>query len=76
MGNRGRYPAEVRERAVRLVLEHQDEYSSQWAAICSIAHKSGMSPETLSAPGRKSHHVSRLQTVARLCPRSHRYSPG
>jgi transposase len=47
MANRGRYPAEVRERAVRLVFEHEDEYSSQWAAICSIAGKSGMSPETL-----------------------------
>jgi transposase len=29
----------VRERAVRMVFEHQDEYSSQWKAICSIADK-------------------------------------
>ena len=43
----GRYPAEVRERAVRLVLEHQGEHSSQWAAITSIATKCGMTPETL-----------------------------
>jgi len=37
----------VRERAVRLVLEHQNEHDSQWAAICSIAAKIGCSPETL-----------------------------
>ena len=42
-----RYPKEVRERAVRLVFEHEREYTSQWAAITSIATKLGMTPETL-----------------------------
>ena len=43
----GRYPQELRERAVRMVFEHQGEHPSQWAAICSIAQKFGMSSETL-----------------------------
>jgi transposase len=42
-----RYPQEMRERAVRMVFEHQDEYDSQWAAITSVATKLGMTPETL-----------------------------
>ena len=42
-----RYSPEVRERAVRMVLEHQWEYASQWAAIVSIAAKFGPSAETL-----------------------------
>src|ERR1039458_6365253 len=42
-----RYPAEVRERAVRLVMEHRGEYESEWAGITSIAQKCGMTAETL-----------------------------
>ena len=42
-----RFSPEVRERAVRMVLEHQDEHDSQWAAIVSIAEKIGCSAETL-----------------------------
>jgi transposase len=42
-----RYSPEVRARAVRMVLEHQSDYPSQWAAICSIASKIGCAGETL-----------------------------
>jgi transposase len=42
-----KYPQEVKDRAVRMVLEHQDEYDSQWAAVRSVAAKIGCSAETL-----------------------------
>ncbi|WP_404999935.1 IS3 family transposase [Escherichia coli] len=42
-----RFSPEVRQRTIRMVLESQDEYDSQWAAICSIAPKIGCTPETL-----------------------------
>ncbi|HFG4184292.1 TPA: IS3 family transposase [Escherichia coli] len=42
-----RFSPEVRQRAIRMVLESQDEYDSQWAAICSIAPKIGCTQETL-----------------------------
>jgi len=42
-----RYSPEVRERAVRMVFEHQREYPSQWQAVVSIATKIGCTAETL-----------------------------
>jgi transposase len=48
MSRPSRYPKEVRERAVRMVLDHRDEYDSEWAAIASIAQRLGIgSTETL-----------------------------
>ena len=47
MNKRTRYAPEVRERAVRLVFDHQEEHGSQWATIQSIASKVGCTPETL-----------------------------
>ncbi len=41
------FPLEVRDRAVRMVLEQQGQHATQWAAICSIAGKIGCSGETL-----------------------------
>ena len=42
-----RYPAELRERAVRMVFEHTGEYPSQWKATESIAEKLDIHRETL-----------------------------
>jgi len=47
MNKSRKYAPEVRERAVRMVFEHERDYDSQWAAIRSIAEKIGCTPETL-----------------------------
>ena len=48
MPTRGKpYPREIRERAVRMVLEHAQDYDSQWEAICSVAEKLGPTAETV-----------------------------
>ena len=47
MARAGRFSPEVRERAVRMVFEHQGEYPSQWKAIESISAKLSINHETL-----------------------------
>jgi transposase len=47
MPRRSKYPREVRDRAVRMVLEHADDHGSQWAAIVSISSKFRITRETL-----------------------------
>ena len=42
-----KYSAEVRDRAVRMVLDHEQDYPSQWAAIGSVAELIGCTAETL-----------------------------
>ena len=56
MNKSTRYSPEVRERAVRMVLEHQAEYDSQWAAIVSVASKLGCTAETLRRWVRRVEH--------------------
>jgi transposase len=72
-----RYPREVRERAVRMVLEHRHEYANEWAAMTSIAGKLGMTPETVrkwvrqaevdrgSRPGVSSEETQRIKELER-----------
>lgn len=77
MSRNRRYPPEVRERAVALVLEHQGEHRSQWAAMQSIASKFGMAAETLRSwvrqaerdrglkPGPTSEELVRIKELER-----------
>ena len=46
-GSPRRYPPELRERAVRMVFDHQADYPSQWKAICEIGERLGVHRETL-----------------------------
>ncbi len=71
------YSPEVRERGVRMVLEHQHEHGFQWAAISSIAGKIGCTAQTLRSwvrraerdqglrPGPSSQDQARLKTLER-----------
>ena len=60
------FPAEVRDRAVRMVLDHQGEPAMRWATICSIAAKIGCSGETL----RKWVHQAECDRGSRARPTS------
>lgn len=57
-----RFSPEVRERAVRMVLEHQGDHASQWAAIASIAGKIGCTGETLRGWVRQAERDSGWRT--------------
>ena len=72
-----KFAPEVQERAVRMVLEHQGEHGSQWAAIASIAGKIGCTAETLrrwvrqaerdqgKRPGASSEEQARIKALER-----------
>ena len=71
------YSPEFRERAVRLLLEHRDEYQSEAAALTAIAGKLGCSPDSLRVwprqvqrdggvrPGPTSAEIARIKELER-----------
>lgn len=77
MGTGKRYPKELKERAVRLVLEEKGQHPSQWAAITSVATKLGCGSEELRKwvrqaekdsgrrPGATTTEVERLKELER-----------
>jgi transposase len=62
-GRRGGYPAELRERAVRLVAESRQHRDSEWAAITSVAAKLGVGCAETVRKG-----VRQAQIDAGACP--------
>lgn len=74
-----KYDAATRAKAVRLVKEHAQDYDSQWAAICAVAGRLGLSGETLrkwvrqaevdagEAPGTTTPNAADVRALQRKC---------
>ena len=77
-----RFSPEVRTRAVRMVLDHEGEHASRWAAVVSIAAKIGCTPQTLNEwvkrtdvdSGRKPGLATDMAAKMKAMPRTERWS--
>ena len=43
------YDPEARPKAIRLMLEHRDDYPREWAAITTVSNRLGMKADTLDS---------------------------
>jgi transposase-like protein len=73
MTRRSRYPQEVRERAVRMVFDHQDEHHSQWKHLLTCGRRGRsnelgrcLGPRNVASRRNRHSRVSMLRTRARL----------
>ena len=75
MGRPSRFSPEVRERAVRMVEEHQEAHASEWAVLQSVAPKLGCTAETLvESPSLSALHENDNGCGHCVKPRSVRFS--
>jgi len=68
MSRHGKYPAELRKRAVWMVLEHQHEHGSQRETICSVAEMLGPTRGAVGKWVRRSSLDSRADRDLGPCP--------